>query len=161
MGRISLHRAREFLAQNRIAVVGVSRDERDFSRQVLRALAEAGYEVVPVNPSLEAVEGRTCFARVCDVRPPVHAALLLTPPGETEEVVRDCARAGVRHVWMHRGAGNGAASTEALRYCDANGISVVTDLCPFMALPDTGFPHNLHARLRVAFGRPRLAPASR
>lgn len=160
MGRITLDRAREFLAQNRIAVVGVSRDEKDFSRRVLRALAEAGYEVVPVNPALDSVEGRTCFPRVNDVRPPVHAALLLTPPVESEEVVRDCARAGVRHVWMHRGAGNGAASAEALRFCDANGISVVTDLCPFMALPDTGFPHNLHARLRVAFGSPQFASAN-
>ena len=157
MGRIALDRAREFLAHNRIAVVGVSRDEKDFSRQVLRALVEAGYEVVPVNPALDVAEGRACYPHVHDVKPPVHAALLLTPPAQTEEVVRDCARAGVRHVWMHRGAGPGAASAEAIRYCDAHGMSVVTDLCPFMVLPESGFPHNLHARFRTTFGRPRVA----
>ena len=79
MGRIALDRAREFLAHNRIAVVGVSRDEKDFSRRVLRALVEAGYEVVPVNPALDVAEGRACYPHVQDVKPPVHAALLLTP----------------------------------------------------------------------------------
>lgn len=157
MRGITLDRAREFLACKRIAVVGVSRNEKDFSRGVVRALVKAGYDVVPVNPALDMAEGRTCYPHVHDARPPVEAALLLTSPVQTEEVVRDCARAGVRHVWMHRGMGPGAASAEALRYCDAHGISVVTDLCPFMALPECGFPHNLHAGLRTRFGRPRVA----
>jgi predicted CoA-binding protein len=157
MRGIALDAAREFLARKRIAVVGVSRNEKDFSREVLRALVKAGYDVVPVNPALDLAEGRTCYPHVQDAKPPVEAALLLTPPAQTEEVVRDCARAGVRHVWMHRGMGAGSASAEALRYCDAQGISVVTDLCPFMALEGSGFPHRLHARLRTRFGRPRLA----
>lgn len=159
MRGIALDRARDFLTRKRIAVVGVSRNEKDFSREVLRALVKGGYDVVPVNPGLEAAEGRTCYPRVQDARPPVEAALLLTSPAQTEEVVRDCAQAGIRQVWMHRGMGAGAASPEALRYCDAHGISVVTDLCPFMALPESGFPHRLHARLRTRFGRPRLATA--
>ncbi len=159
MRGIALDRAREFLAQKRIAVVGISRDEKDFSRQVLRALVKAGYEVVPVNPALDVAEGKACFPHVQDVKPPVNAALLLTPPTQTEEVVRDCARAGVRYVWMHRGMGVGAASAEAVRYCDAHGISVVTDLCPFMALPETGFPHSLHAWARTRFGKARLEHA--
>lgn len=134
--------------QERFALVGVSRSPRDFSRVVLRALLEHGRDVVPVNPHAAELEGRVCFARVQDVQPPVHAALLMTPPARTEEAVRDCLAAGVRHVWLHRGAGPGSATPEAIALCRANGIEPIADLCPFMALEHAGWMHRLHAFFR-------------
>ncbi len=149
----SIEEARAFLGARRIAVVGVSRNEKDFSRYVLRELARRGRDVVPVNPALAEAEGRRCFARVQDVSPPADAALLLTSPAQTERVLRDCIEAGIRRVWLHRGAGPGAASTAALALCAASRIQVVQGLCPFMALPDAGFPHRVHHFFRHAFAR--------
>lgn len=150
----SLEDARAFLSAKRIAVVGVSRDQGDFSRLVLRELAKRGYEVVAVHPGMSEVEGVPCFAHVHDVWPPPEAALLMTSPHVTEQVVRDCARAGVRQVWMHRGSGgSGAASESALAFCQARGILAVRDLCPFMALPGAGFAHRLHAYFRRTLAR--------
>ena len=40
-----------FLSCRRIAVLGVSRDPKDFSRSVFRAFVERGYDAVPVNPN--------------------------------------------------------------------------------------------------------------
>src|SRR5512139_3601212 len=99
-----------FLAHRRIAFVGLSRDPGDFSRAVYRAWRERGYDVVPVNASGGEVDGVPCARRVQDVVPAVEAAFLMTPPAATEQVVRECAEAGVRDVWMHRGAGTGAVS---------------------------------------------------
>ena len=76
-----------FLACRRVALVGVSRIPKDFSRAVLRAFAERGYDVVPVNPSATEMEGRPCFRSVRDVTPPVEAAVLLTPPGRSAAAV--------------------------------------------------------------------------
>jgi predicted CoA-binding protein len=151
----SLESARAFLGARRIAVVGVSRNEKDFSRAVLRELARRGHDLAPVNPALAEVDGRRCFARVQDVSPPADAALLLTSPAQTERVLRDCLAAGIRRVWFHRGAGPGAATPAALALCAEAGVEVVRDLCPFMALPDAGFPHRLHH-----FVRRRLARAA-
>jgi predicted CoA-binding protein len=39
-----------FLATRRLAVVGVSRDPKDFTRTVYRAFAERGYELVMFLP---------------------------------------------------------------------------------------------------------------
>lgn len=133
--------------------MGVSRDGKDFSRALLRELSGRGLEVVPVNPALDEVEGRRCFARVQDVSPPADAALVLTPPARTAAVVRDCLAAGIRRVWLHRGAGAGAASPEALALCADAGVEVVRDLCPFMALPDAGWPHRLHHAFRRRLAR--------
>ncbi len=154
-----MDRARAFLGQRRIAVVGVSRDPKDFSRLVFAELAKRGLDVVPVNPAVPEVDGRRCFARLQEVTPPVDGALLLTRPDQSEKVVMDAVESGIRRIWMHRGAGSpGAASARALALCKANGIEAVTDLCPFMVLPHAAFfPHGMHGAFRRAFGRPRVA----
>jgi uncharacterized protein len=145
--------ANDFLAQRRIALVGISRDPRDLSRSLFRELRTRGYDVVPVNPLLESVDGVACVRRLQDVRPPVDGALLMTPPAATEHVVRDCAEAGVSRVWMHRGAGRGAVSVVAVSYCRDHGIAVVEGACPFMFLPQAGFVHRTHGFFARLFGR--------
>src|SRR5690242_16138159 len=124
----------EFLGQNRFAVVGVSQNPKDFSRILFREFRDRGYDPVPVNPAAKEIEGRPCFAHVQEVQPPVDGVLLMTAPSVTDTVVRDCAEAGVKRVWMHRGAGRGAVSDDAVRFCESSGISVIPGECPFMFL---------------------------
>jgi predicted CoA-binding protein len=142
-----------FLSCRRIAVVGVSRDPRDFSRSVFRAFLEHGYDALPVNPAGGEVDGRPSASRVGELAPPVEAALLLTPPSATDQVVRECAEAGVKRVWMHRGGGGGAVSPEAVAFCRERGIEVVDGECPFMFLPDTAWFHAVHRFFRRLGGR--------
>jgi predicted CoA-binding protein len=134
----------EFLAQKRIAMIGVSRDGRDFTRYLFRELLRYGYDVVPVQPNAAEIEGRRCFACVEDVRPPVDGAIIVTPARITASVVRDCIAAGIRLVWMHRGVGPGAASEEAVALCRDAGIRTVAGACPLMFLPQAGFIHRFH-----------------
>ena len=142
-----------FLSCRRLAVVGVSRAPADFSRAVFRAFVERGYDAVPVNPAGGEPEGRPSVARVGDIQPPPEAALLLTPPASTAQVVRECADAGVKRVWMHRGGGQGAVSPEAVAFCRERGIDVVDGECPFMFLPGVGWGHGLHRFFRRLGGR--------
>jgi predicted CoA-binding protein len=142
-----------FLSSRRLAVVGVSRDPKDFSRTVFRAFVERGYDAVPVNPAGGEAEGHRSVARVGDVQPPPEGALLLTPPAATARVVRECAEAGVRRVWMHRGGGQGAVSAEAVAFCRERGIEVVDGECPFMFLPHAGWGHRVHRLFRRLGGR--------
>jgi uncharacterized protein len=149
MNRMTVREAgREFLARRRFALVGASREEKSFSRYVLRELLRRGYEVVPVNPAVAELDGRRCFPRVQDVTPPVDAALIMTPPARSGDAVVDCLAAGVRHVWMHRGGGPGAATPEAVARCRAAGVEPIMDMCPFMALPGADWFHQLHGLLR-------------
>lgn len=134
----------EFLGQQRLAVVGVSRDAKDFTRALFRTLREHGYDVVAVNPLAREIEGQPCYARVQDIAPAVDGALIMTPPQVSAQVVRDCAAAGVTRVWLHRGEGIGAVSDEALAACQQAGISVVPGFCPYMFLSQAGFIHRAH-----------------
>jgi predicted CoA-binding protein len=148
----NLEAARAFLKLPRIAFVGLSRDPKDFSRYVFRELVKRGIVVVPVHPSLREAEGCAVFASVKEVAPPVDGALVMTPPGETLRVLEQCAAAGIRRVWLHRGGGRGAADADARAYCARAGIEAVTDLCPFMALAGAGVGHRLHGFVRTTFG---------
>lgn len=147
MPRATLRDIDDFLSRKRLALVGVSRSERDFTRSLFREFARRGYDVVPVNPNAAEVDGRACFARLQDIAPPVEGALLMTPPKMTEAVVRDCLEAGIKRVWMYRAGGRGAVSGDAVRFCEANGIRVIAGHCPHMFWSDSGFFHRLHGYL--------------
>lgn len=150
---LSLETIEDFLAQKRIAMVGISREPHSFSVALFEELIRRGYDVIPVNPSTPNVMGRRCFARVQDIQPPVEAALLMTSPAVTDTVVSDCAAAGIHRVWMYRAGGSGAVSPKAVAFCQDHGIQVVPGQCPFMFLPAAGTIHRLHGFVRKITGR--------
>lgn len=140
----SITDVRDFLSLRRIAMVGVSRDPKDFSRALFREMRAKGYDMVPVNPSATELEAKPCFCRVQDIQPPVEGVLIMTASRDTERVVQDCAEAGIRRVWMHRGGGQGSVNPEAAHLCRERGIQLVEGYCPFMFLAHTSFFHRLH-----------------
>ncbi|MEI9977350.1 MAG: CoA-binding protein [Ignavibacteriota bacterium] len=148
----NLTQIQEFLGQKRLAVVGVSRNPKDFTRSVYAELLRRDYDVVPVNPEAPDIAGRRCYAHVTEIEPPVDGALLMTKPAVTDRVVQECQAAGIRKIWMYRATGSGAVSTAAVRYCAANGMSVVAGECPFMFLPESAWFHRFHGFCRRLVG---------
>jgi uncharacterized protein len=158
---VSLEAVEAFLAQKRIAMVGASRNPKDFSIALFDELRRRGYDVIPVNPNAASIGEHGCFPRVQDIQPPVNAALLMTSPEVTESVVSDCAAAGIRRVWMYAAGGRGAASPKAVAFCREHGIEVIPGQCPFMFLSGTSGIHRLHGFVRKITGRyPRHSKAA-
>ena len=144
--------AKDFLAQKRIAVVGVSRDSRQPANFNFRKLRDAGYEVYPVNPQAASVEGVSCFSNLKSIPGGVDAVLIYTPPQATESVVRECADLGIVRVWMHRSIGGGSYSAAAERGARERGLALIPGGCPAMFLsPDIG--HKCMRWVLNAFGR--------
>ena len=148
----TLTQIQNFLGRKRFAVVGVSRSPEDFTRTLFYEFQSRQYDVVAVNPNLEHIAGVPCCARVADIDPPVEGALLMTNPAATERVVRECHAAGIRDIWLYRGAGTGAVSAGAVEFCKANGMSVIAGECPFMYLPETPWFHRFHGFCRKIVG---------
>ncbi len=150
---VSLETIDDFLAQKRIAMVGISRNPASFSVKLCEEFLRQGYDVVPVNPNTPESLGQRCFARVQDIQPPVQAALLMTSPEVTDTVVKDCAEAGILRIWMYRAGGKGAVSTDAIQFCQERGIQVVPGQCPFMFWRDAAAVHHVHGFIRKITGR--------
>jgi uncharacterized protein len=128
----------DFLAQKKIAVVGVS-DKRDTGCNLTyKKLKENGYQVYPVNPRLTTYEGQTCYADLKSIPDKVDAVFILASPRITEAVVQQCVDLGVKHVWMHcmmgtkpgLASGMTSVSQPAVEMCRANGIAVIPGSCP-------------------------------
>jgi predicted CoA-binding protein len=135
--------AKDFLAQKRLAVVGVSRDSRQPANFNFRKLRDAGYAVFPVNPQAKFVEGVPCFSNLKSI---------YTPPQATESVVRECADLGIARVWIHRSIGGGSYSAAAERVARERGLALIPGGCPAMFLsPDFG--HKCMRWVLNAFGR--------
>ena len=146
----------DFLALKRIAVVGVSRDPKGFGTVLWQEFRQRRYDAVPVNKLATEIDGQPCYAKVSDIKPGVDGVLIMTPKTSTDEIVRDCAEAGVKHVWMYGGMAPGAATKSAVAFCEENGINVVQGLCPYMFLPGTPSfhaPHRAWKKLTGSFPR--------
>jgi predicted CoA-binding protein len=135
----------EFLAQKRIAFVGVSRDPNAFSRKLFQEFRRHGYEMLPVNPNAAEIDGLPCRPHVLDIQPPPDAAVLMTSRENTYHALLDCEQAGIRRVWLHGNSGPRDVSVGAMEFCASHGIQAVPGYCPFMFLPKPGFVHRIHA----------------
>lgn len=142
----------EFLEQKQFAFIGVSRNEKDFSRTLFRAFVDAGYDPRPVNPGAMEIEGRKCFGSVLDVAPRATSALLMLPKQSLTRVIVKCAEAGVTLVWIHGITGPREIPAEVLAICRDHGIRVIPGYCPFLFLQGAGWFHRLHGGLMKLTG---------
>jgi predicted CoA-binding protein len=134
----------DFLAQERIAVAGVSRDNSHHpaANLIYCRLREAGHDVIPVNPHLQTFEGVRCYPNLQSIPGGVDGVVIVTRPETTERIVRDCGEAKVRRVWMHQSIGKGSSvSPEAVEYCRQHDITVIAGACPMMYGANADFGH--------------------
>jgi predicted CoA-binding protein len=136
-----------FLAQKKIAVVGVS-DKRDTGCNLTyKKFKETGYQVSAVNPRISSFEGDPCYADLKSIPEKPDAVFILASPKVTEQIVQQCVDLQIKYVWMHCMMGTKpglvasmtSVSQSAVEMCRANGIEVIPGACPNQFLnPDGG-----------------------
>ena len=125
----------DFLAQKRIAVAGVSRNNSHHpaGNLIYRRLKDSGHAVFPVNPHMQTFEGDRCYPDLPSIPGGVDGVVIVTRPDVTERLVHQCSDAGVRRVWMHESMGKSTSvSPAAVEYCRQHDISVIAGACPMM-----------------------------
>jgi len=137
----------EFLAQKKIAVVGVSDKRETGCNMAYKKFKEAGYQVFPINPWISTYDGTTCYADLKSIPEKPDAVFIFASPKITDQIVQQCVDLGIKHVWMHclmgtkpgLSASTTSVSPSAVDVCKANGISVIPGSCPNQFLkPDFG-----------------------
>ena len=146
----------EFLAQKKIALVGVSDRRETGCNAAYKRFKEAGYQVFAVNPRIQTFDGDPCYPDLKALPEKPDGVFILANPQVAEQIVRQCVELGVRHVWMHcmlgvkpgLAAGMTSVSAEAVKLCRENGIQVIPGSCPNQFLnPDGG-----HKMMRGLWG---------
>ena len=138
---------KSFLKLRRIAIVGVSRKEVDFSRAVWKEFREQGYELIPVNPNAETIDGLPAVANLSAINPPPEGAVILLPPAQTLAAAREAIQCGIKSLWFSLGT----ALPEAVSLARDAGCEVVAGECPFMFLKPHSAPHSWHRGFKWLF----------
>ena len=140
--------ASDFLAHKRVAVTGVSREPKSHgSNTVYKRLRERGYDVFAVNPNAKEVEGDRSYKDLRSIPGGVDAVVIGTRPQRAETTMQECAELGIKHVWMHWGAGASSVSEAATVYGREHGITVIDGGCPLMFGPTADFGHKVIRRV--------------
>jgi uncharacterized protein len=143
----------DFLAQKKIAIVGVS-DKRETGCNLgYRKFKDAGYKVYAVNPRMKTFEGDPCYPDLKSIPDKPDAVFLFTNPKVTEQIVQQCVDLGIKRVWMHclmgtkpgLATGMTSVSQDAVQVCRENGITVIPGACPNQFLK----PDFFHSFARV------------
>ena len=112
------------------AVVGATTDPEKYGFKYVQAYAQAGYRVTPVNPKYQQVLGIPCKASLKEVSPPPQVVIAIVSPRISMKVAQECAGLGLKRLWLPPETWN----DEILEYCQGQGLEVVHDICPLMAL---------------------------
>ena len=129
-----------FLAQKKIAVVGVSRKKTKFGNAIFKELKQKGYEVYPINPNMDVFEGNVCYPDLLLLPEKVDAIVINVPPAQAEKIVKVAKEAGIKKVWLQQGS----QSEDAVKYCEENGIDCVSNECILMFAQPSAFIHRAH-----------------
>jgi uncharacterized protein len=150
---------KDFLAQKKIAVVGVSDKRETGCNMSYKRFKEGGYQVFAINPRINTFDGDPCYPDLKSLPEKPDAVFILANPKVTDAIVQQCVDLGVKHVWMHCMMGTkpglvssmSSVSPEAVRMCRENGIAVIPGTCPNQFLkPD--FAHSMMRGLWRTFG---------
>lgn len=147
MAKNSLSTINEFLAPKSLAFIGLSRDPKKFSRAVYKELLGKGYDIYPVNPNMDDVEGVKCYHDVADLPESVRHGLLMTPKKNTAGAVENAIHHGFTHLWIQQGA----ETKEAVEIAKQNAVKVVHGACIMMHANPAGV-HKFHGFLSKIFG---------
>lgn len=87
------------------AVVGANNNPDKYGCKIFKFMDRTGqYKVYPVNPGLSEVQGQKCYASVKDLPEKPDCVDVVVPPKVGEQIMRDCADAGIKYVWLQPGA---------------------------------------------------------
>lgn len=88
------------LSPRSVAVVGASRRPGTIGALLLANLRSCRFagQIYPVNPKVDHIDGLAAYPSVGAIGAPVDLAVIAVPATAVEEVVADCANAGVRGV---------------------------------------------------------------
>ncbi len=98
-----------------VAIIGASSDRNKFGNKALRAFVQQGYQVFPVNPNENEVEGLPAFKSIADVPVRPQEVSVYLPPAILLKVLPQIAERGCDKLWLNPGTDSPEVVAEAKR----------------------------------------------
>ncbi len=137
----------EFFTTKRFAMAGVSSNPKKMSRGFYKDLLKKNYEILPINPKMDDIEGVKCYHTVSELPDDVKHLIIMTPRDQTEKVVASAIEKGIKHIWMQQKTD----TPEAIELAEKNNINVIYKECIFMHADPVDSVHSIHRFINKIF----------
>ncbi|MBV5120296.1 CoA-binding protein [Bacillus halotolerans] len=109
----------------RIAVVGLSDRPDRTSYMVSKAMQDAGYEIIPVNPTIEETLGVKAVSSLKEIDGPIDIVNVFRRSEQLPDVAKEFLGTDAPVFWAQQGLVN----EEAYQMLKDDGRTVIMDLC--------------------------------
>ncbi|GHH99098.1 CoA-binding protein [Neobacillus kokaensis] len=109
----------------RIAVVGLSSNPERTSYQVSAAMQKAGYDIIPVNPTIEEALGAKAVASLKDIEGHIDIVNVFRRSEQLFDVAKEFAEIDADVFWAQQGLIN----EQAYQFLKEKGFTVIMDRC--------------------------------
>ena len=90
-----------------VAVIGASPDRHKYGNKAVRAYSETGFQVYPVHPAEQFIEGIKAYKTLGDIPVPVDFVSKYVPPAVGMKLLESIAGKKPRELWLNPGSESG------------------------------------------------------
>lgn len=120
----------QVLDQKVWAIIGATHKTDKFGYKIYKHLKNHGYEVYPVNPNIDSIDGDKCYSSLTDLPVVPNVVDFVVPEKVGLAAVDECKVLGIPTVWLQPGADKPAVVKKATEV----GLNVIED-CVLVQLP--------------------------
>ena len=104
-----------------IALVGASNDKEKYGNKIYRDLRSKGYNVTPINPKEEKIEGDKAYVSIEQMEKLPDIANFVVPPSIAIKIAQNIVDLGVKYLWFQPGSEsneleNWLKNTDGIKY---------------------------------------------
>ncbi|MEI3613696.1 CoA-binding protein [Pseudogracilibacillus sp. SO30301A] len=108
-----------------IAVVGLSNNPERTSYQISKAMQDAGYKIIPVNPNVNEVLGEKSYPSLSDIEEKIDIINVFRRSEFLPAIAKEATNIDCNVFWAQQGVTN----DEAYEILTERGYTVIMDLC--------------------------------
>jgi predicted CoA-binding protein len=137
-----------FLGQKKFAIAGVSTDQKKFGYVIYKELREKGYDVYPINPNADTIDGNPCYRSISALPDDVKQLVVVVKKTKTMDVLKEARDKGIQDIWLQQMS----ETPEAVAFATENFNSVVAKKCMMMFADPVVSMHKFHKTIMKIFG---------
>ena len=87
-----------------IALIGASNNRSKYGNKIYRDLRNKGYNVTPINPKEEKIEGDRAYSSIEEMKELPDIANFVVPPPVAMKIAQNITNLGIKHLWFQPGS---------------------------------------------------------
>lgn len=138
-----------FLNEKKLILIGVSSRKEKFGNIVYKELSERGYEIFPVNKSLESYDNKKCYQSVELLPAGINVAIISAKSPVAKIAVTSLIEKDIKKIWFLKGSFPDGIEKQL----EDNNVEYIKDKCILMYAEPVKSIHAFHRFCAKLFGK--------